>query len=468
MSIDVQKSHSHAGQKKYTIEKWDTYLYEANCRLKSQYNCNHISDTSYQEGFIEFMHNFARLYCNDLKEAYNCYKAAIEQNYIDECYELVDGNELISTLSRCQVLLITANQIEKAILHYCIHEKESHKKIERIIYNNNAYFIFKWDSYWVAHIHQPQTGSFKDWGLNATVSEALKYFRPNVIFSIGIAFGIDYKTQNIGDVLVSKKLFPYSENKLDEEEIRPDRSQDKFIDDWLDVRFVNANGFLDGVIYGGILSGGSVMSSFNQKDRICTAYSKNDYVIGGEMEGCALFQVSNICNIPCSVIKGICDWGVAKNDIFIEKTAGVKHPFVEEFINLYAELDDEIDDDIVFCEERFKECLQAYAMKKVIEKCAPLFHDRTIFSVSKTKKLEDEKSKNKLLICNNVIVSTVALVLSFIMFYLLCFVSRSNEISLLLCVFFIIVILLANFAILWFITQKDIYVSNRKEKSRWF
>lgn len=73
-------------------------------------------------------------------------------------------------------------------------------------------------------------------GSNATINEALKHFTPNVIISLGIAFGIDYTTQNIGDVIVSRRILPYNENKRDEDKIKPDRSQDKTIDDWLHVR----------------------------------------------------------------------------------------------------------------------------------------------------------------------------------------------------------------------------------------
>lgn len=357
---------------KYNIEKWDAYLNSVHERMKCK-------DNFYRTKLKEFMVEYAKENAKELKNAYLNYKEAISVEFVEEHYDLLDESNLKEVLKNCKVMIITANQIEKAVLHYCIiNNKGENKweKIKRVIYGTNAYFIFKWGKYQIAHIHQPQTGSYKDLGLHTTVCEALKYFKPNVILSLGVAFGIDYETQNIGDVIVSKKLFPYSANKRDEERIKPDRSQDKVVDDWLDVRLKNANGFLDGVTYGGILSGESVMSSFSEKDKVCTAYSKNDYVVGGEMEGCALFQVSNSTGIPCAVIKGICDWGVAKNDIFPE------NPVLEE---------------------KFKDSLQAYAMKMVVDKCGALFRDRTLFNISKTKDLEVEKGKNKVLFVSNFI-----------------------------------------------------------------
>jgi Nucleoside phosphorylase len=233
---------------------------------------------------------------------------------------------------------------------------QTHEKIRRIICGNTVFFILKWGRYWVAHVHQPETGSYKDMGSNTTIIDALQYFTPNVIVSLGIAFGIDYQTQNIGDVLVSRRVLPYSENKRDEDKVKPDRSQDKTIDNWLHVRLVNANGFIDSITYGDILSGDSVLSSFQEKDKICLGYTKTDFIIGGEMEGSAIFQFADSDGIPGVVIKGICDWGVAKNDIFPDDTEK---------------------------EEKFKESLQAMAMVCAVEKSTRLFKDPELFTEPK-------------------------------------------------------------------------------------
>ena len=249
-------------------------------------------------------------------------------------------------------MIITANPIERAVLHHKVVDYGS-VIMTRVLCETTAYYVFKLGKYWIAHIHQSQTGAGKDMGTNFTVNDALKLFTPNVIISLGIAFGIDYRTQNIGDVLVSRRLFPYSENKRDEDYVKPDRTQDKTIDDWLHVRLENAIGFLDEVIYGDILSGGSVMSSCEEKDRVCLGYTKADFIIGGEMEGNAVFQYTKRVGIPSVVIKGICDWGIVKNGIF------------EGDSNK---------------EENLKDSLQAFAMIQTVEKCKPLFNDKELFS----------------------------------------------------------------------------------------
>lgn len=412
---------------KYTIQKWDDYLDRVATRMEQN-----APDNRYRNEFISHMRNYEKEHGKELSEAYNCYKNAISCGFIEKWYELIDEKELKCMLTRCKVMVITANPIEKAVLHSCVTSNGQNKKIIRIICGTNAYFIFKWGAYWVAHIHQPQTGSYKDLGMNTTVNEALKHFKPNVILSLGVAFGIDFESQNIGDVIVSKKLFPYSENKRDEEFIKPDRSQDKSIDSWLDVRFVNANGFLDGVTYGGVLSGGSVMSSFDEKDKVCNAYTKNDFVVGGEMEGSALFQVSNNCDIPCAVIKGICDWGIAKNDIFPGDPIR---------------------------EETFKDSLQAFAMINVVEKCFPLLNDKTIFSTSKTKSIDEEKKKNKRLFACNLLTNIIVLFFGLGLFS----VHRYSIESVFYVGILLIVISIIGFVSLWLaVVKKETCIFKRK------
>lgn len=398
MSTESNNKKTGLPHAKYKKEQWANFLNESYDRIESQKRFvnregelpdiekNAINKTMspykcYENKIVEFMRKYESEHHEELDNAYSSYEDGKSEKIFKSRFQLMDESKMKRYFKHCKILIVTANPIEKATLHNCICKKNPKQKIIRFICDSNVYYLFKWGKYWVVHVHQHHTGANKDLGMNTTIHEALKYIKPNVIFSLGVAFGVDYKTQNIGDVLVSRQLFPYSENKRDGEMIKPDRGQDKTIDYWLDVRFANANGFLDEVTYGGILSGGSVMSSSTEKDKICTAYSENDFVIGGEMEGSGLFQTSYFTDIPCAVIKGICDWGVAKNDIFGEETL----------------------ENGTSKEEWFKESLQAYAMNKVVEKCEPLFRDKTLFSSTKHKDAEREKRKSNLLFASNLI-----------------------------------------------------------------
>ncbi len=346
---------------KYNPQKWGAFL--EGTQKRADFN----EQERYRKAFLHSMQAYERENRVALNTYLSYYKEAISPDFFETHYVLLQEEKLRGLLSRCKIMVLTANPIEKAVFHFMMVQK-SHRKIIRILSGNTIYFVLKWGKYWVAHIHQNETGSYKNMGSGATIDEALKQFTPNVIISLGVAFGIDHTAQNIGDVIVSRRILPYSENKRDESKIKPDRSQDKTIDDWLHVRLVNVNGFLEGVTYGDILSGGSVISSFAEKDAICSGYTKADFIIGGEMEGNALFQRAKSTGIPGVVIKGICDWGVAKNDIFpddLEK------------------------------EESFKDSLQAFAMAQAIEKSTPLFNDKEIFAVPKDVKSRELTRKYK-------------------------------------------------------------------------
>ena len=364
--------------KMYSPQNWDEFLDKAFARQDSVDGYD-----DYKKRFISSMGNYFDENNEMLTECYSFYETAVSTDFFKNNYSIMDEKNLRGLLSQCKVLVLTANPIEKAIFHYFISQ-QTHEKIRRILCDNAVYFILKWGKYWVAHVPQIETGAYKDHGANSSLQEALKHFIPNVIFSLGVAFGIDYESQQIGDVIVSKRILPYSENKRDENIIKPDRNQDKTIDNWLHVRFLNTSGFLDGVTYGDVLSGGSVMSSFSEKDRVCLGYSKKEFIVGGEMEGAALFQYAKTYEIPCAVVKGICDWGVAKNDIF--------------------------DDEQSEKEKRFKDGLQAYAMAEVMKKCQPLFVDKTIFDVPKSGNIQI-LTKRYTTARNSLIVSVILIIL---------------------------------------------------------
>lgn len=388
---------------KYDVSKWGEYLE----RIQPE-----VYDSKKEEEYVR--RNMQLFHKAGSSKYGTCKTEDIRQNPLDhlfdylqtknlvavadDMYILKDETELKKELKGCKVLIVTANENERDILHYRIARECKEPKITRIIYRNVAYFIFHWGAYKVAHVHQHEMGSDRNGGMRRTLEEVFSIFRPNVVFSMGVAFGIDPTTQNIGDVLVSHKVFPYSENKVRDNIILPDRSQDKVIDSWLDVRFVNTTGFLEGVTYGSILSGGSVLSSDEDKARICRAYSKQDFVVGGEMEGSALFQLCASYDIPCAVIKGICDWGSRKNGIYSDDFDAVKE-------------DKERISEARKKEAHLKTCAQAFAMTQVFEKCDVLFQDPTLFSHPKTRAVDAERKTSNTLMCISIATSSLILLI---------------------------------------------------------
>lgn len=176
---------------KYKNQNWRDFLEEAGKR-QSNKNKEEVKNTikQYESGLKSAMRRYASDNCELLNECFDEYKRADSQKFSTEYYQLISEEYLDAILSVCKIMVITANPIEKAIFHSEI--ANSGQKICRIISGQNVYFIFKWGAYWVAHVHQGETGANKDMGANPTICDALNHFTPNVIISLGVAFGIDY------------------------------------------------------------------------------------------------------------------------------------------------------------------------------------------------------------------------------------------------------------------------------------
>ena len=254
LSMDGDNDISKKG--KYSCQKWNEFISQTNERIRMD---------SYHEYFIEYTENMHRYFSKNQKsldKSYQSYKAALSTDFFDDYYQRIDKTELDKALRRCKIMVLTYATIEKAILHYHIIksvDKKNNSDNPKILFENEYYYIFKWGEYWVAHFHQQEARSYAR--LHETVIETLQCFRPNVIFSLGAVFGIDFKAQNVGDVIISKEFISYRTEK----NTNTENLSHKMIDNWLNVRFINSNGFLDDVTYGGIVAYDSYIESFRKK-----------------------------------------------------------------------------------------------------------------------------------------------------------------------------------------------------------
>ena len=169
------------GKGKYTQRKWGQFLAEAEERSKDKDLL-----IEYEIEFKKAIQDYARKNETELMESLECYRKAKSQDF-ERNYVSASGKKIKKILSCCEVMILTANPIEKAVLHHFVVEHEK-REITRIIDGKNAYFVFKWGRYWIAHVHQGNIGSYTNMGSSATIHYALKHFTPNVIISLGVAF----------------------------------------------------------------------------------------------------------------------------------------------------------------------------------------------------------------------------------------------------------------------------------------
>jgi len=134
---------------------------------------------------------------------------------------------------------------------------------------------------------------------------------------VGIAFGMDERSQNIGDVLVSENLRLYELQR-----IGTDAGQSKIIlrndrphgSPWLLRVFKNAELNWHGakVRFGCVLTGEKLVDNLDFREQL-RAFEPE--AIGGEMEGAGIYVACQDQKVDWLLIKAICDWADGKKDL---------------------------------------------------------------------------------------------------------------------------------------------------------
>ena len=251
-------------------------------------------------------------------------------------------------LKNCKVLIISANYIEGVTVTRRLMEESLCEKLDGYALGAHWYQFATIDSVPVLHIWPSDTSSFTQYGSFSAVDSALDMFQPKYVLSVGVAFGIDPQNQSIGDVLIAKDLIPYdSFNKVSNGKIKLRPIDVYHIDGTFlaQVHQISRERPPTGIgsfrwFFDAMLTGGTVLSDADEKDKLLSAAHNNGYtIIGGEMEASGIYYACKMIknrDIPFMTIKGICDWGAEKNSW--EKVTNGKY-----------------DSDTI------KDCIQAYA-----------------------------------------------------------------------------------------------------------
>lgn len=312
-----------------------------------------------------------------------CYFSIIngqKERHFKDAITTMEDNEFDSLFPLVSMVILTANKIECDSLNYIVFKQQNgdlKRRRHRIqifkggdLGGPDAY-IFKMNSVYILHLNAYETGANTPGGSTDLVRfiSDNSFIKPTCIVSFGICYGRDPQKQNIGDVLIPKKLYTWSVGqKIGEEGLKIKHDNFNF---WLEDKFSESgiysilNNFCNGddgriikdyiisekerdksenscafsvkVIWGNMSTGEAVVSSQKFKQAIRQA-TGNDKEFGGEMEGYGLAkECIYYANIPCFMIKAICDWGVYKN------------------------IDKKFKEEKVLCPENLKDKLQAYA-----------------------------------------------------------------------------------------------------------
>lgn len=257
--------------------------------------------------------------------------AKAEDENIDSLYYDVTDKDMKNILfARVSTILLTANKYERNILHKRIHELTS-KKIQRIEielftacqrYKKIYAYWFEWNGHSFLNVHANVTGSYTIGGSADIIRWILsnECLFPKMIISFGVCFGTKESDSKLGDVVISRKVYPYFIGaKINGENLDVVDDNSFSINDDLDNKILNLknnnklNRFAFNVEFGNYITGEAVVSSNSFRKKAINITTQ--HILAGDMEGYGLFKecTNYPYKVPCVIIKSICDWGIEKN-----------------------------------------------------------------------------------------------------------------------------------------------------------
>lgn len=208
------------------------------------------------------------------------------------------------------ILLITVTKVEaQAVLS--LFAEETGQPFQRHFIGDMTYFDLGMLGGARVMMVQSEMGAGGPGGALLVVYEGIRTLLPSAVIMVGIAFGIDDKSQKRGDIIVSQQLLGYelvkiaTDNQGQAEMIlrgdRP-RASTKLLDrcrsgvlDWQGPK----------VEFGLLLSGDKLIDNRDFREQLRKLAPE---ALGGEMEGTGLYSAAQRKKVDWILIKAICDW----------------------------------------------------------------------------------------------------------------------------------------------------------------
>jgi nucleoside phosphorylase len=143
-----------------------------------------------------------------------------------------------------------------------------------------------------------------------TVSKGIEALSPIAVIMVGIAFGVNYRKQSIGDILVTEQLRLYDLQRRGTQDGQEQiilRGDKPHASSRLIKIFKSADLLWQGatVRFGTVLTGDKLIDNIDHRDQLLSIESE---AIGGEMEGAGLYVACQDKKVDWILVKGICDW----------------------------------------------------------------------------------------------------------------------------------------------------------------
>jgi nucleoside phosphorylase len=216
----------------------------------------------------------------------------------------------VATMSNnAEILLVTATEVESRAVLKMAEESRGDPSSSLEVGNGTYRDLGRVNgkTVWLA---QSEKGSGGPGGAHETIGQAIREVNPDEVIMVGIAFGTNRATQEIGDVLVSQQLHLYEPQRRGKSRVisRGDKASasprllQRFRNARLDWQMANVH-------FGLILSGEKLI---DDDEFVRGLLIQEPEAIGGEMEGAGLYVPCQTAKKDWILVKAICDWADGK------------------------------------------------------------------------------------------------------------------------------------------------------------
>lgn len=230
-------------------------------------------------------------------------------------YLEIDYQEAVLLKKHISAVIITATEIEKTCLHQAIKPLPGYSGIIVTYHKLCTYYIGILGNYIICHV-QSRMGSINAGASIMTTNQSINDWGTKTILMVGIAFGINKKKQNIGDILVADSIAQYDSRRISSDEIinrgAVPLSSSLLLDRFrnlLDWNYAISDDKASKVILGQVLSGEALVDNIKFRDLLVESWPT---AIGGEMEGAGLAATAHAMQCNWLLVKGICDFADGK------------------------------------------------------------------------------------------------------------------------------------------------------------
>ncbi|MFL1906111.1 hypothetical protein ACJWDR_44625 [Streptomyces tauricus] len=209
-----------------------------------------------------------------------------------------------------RILLLTATQVEtKCALETFAQTLGPRKK--PLFGEHTTYFSLGQAHGCDVYLAQSEAGAAGPSGSILTAHDAFRFLDPVLVIMLGIAFGAKPTEQQIGDILISRQVVAYENQRISgpgsPQQLIPRGDRVSASPRLLDrCRTVGIDWTPSAVHFGLMLSGDKLIDNADYLDQLASQFGHD--AVGGEMEGAGLYAAAYRQRKEWIIIKAISDW----------------------------------------------------------------------------------------------------------------------------------------------------------------